>query len=141
MNYFPSVLKNILFGIFCVSSFISCSTQQLQSVDFTAENDFTNGIEGPAVDVDGNLYAVNFKEQGTIGKVDAGGKGEVFVKLAGERIGNGIEVSADGEKLYVNESVQRMIWQYDIQSDGSIANKSKFTNFDAIWNGRYAMRR
>jgi len=24
-----------------------------------------------------------------------------------------------------------MIWQYDIQSDGSIANKSKFTNFDA----------
>ena len=30
----------------------------------------------------------------------------------------------------INESVQRNIWQYDIQTDGSIANKSKFINFD-----------
>lgn len=43
---------------------------------------------------------------------------------------NGIEVSPDGKKLYVNESIQRNIWQYDIEGDGSLANKSKFINFE-----------
>ena len=32
---------------------------------------------------------------------------------------NGIEVSPDDRTLYVNESVQRNVWAYDIQSDGS----------------------
>jgi sugar lactone lactonase YvrE len=36
---------------------------------------------------------------------------------------NGIDVSPDGKHLYVNESVQRKIWRYDIQPDGSIGGK------------------
>ncbi len=32
-----------------------------QAEDFTAENLFTNNIEGPAFDHNGDLYVVNFK--------------------------------------------------------------------------------
>jgi hypothetical protein len=35
----------------------------------TAENSFTTGIEGPACDARGNIYAVNFDRQQTIGRV------------------------------------------------------------------------
>ena len=194
----------------------ACKSQNLQSVDFTLENSFTAGIEGPAVDKEGSLYAVNFSEEGTIGKVNDKGEGSVFIKLPGKSIGNGIrfdkngtmfiadyighnvlqvkkgseevtvwahnpalsqpndlaispdgtiylsdpnwaestgriwmvnasqeivllednmgttngiEVSPDGRYLYVNESVQRNIWKYDITEDGTLINKTKFIIF------------
>jgi len=43
---------------------------------------------------------------------------------------NGIEVSPDGKSLYVNESVRRLIWKYDILSSGMIANKQLFYQFE-----------
>lgn len=194
----------------------SCA-QQLKSRDFTKEGSFTEGVEGPATDYEGNIYAVNFKEQGTIGKVTPSGEGSVFVKLPNGSIGNGIrfgennqmfvadyvnhnileidlrnksievfaheptanqpndiaiapngtlyasdpnwsdntgkiwkvtkengfellednmgtangiEVSPDGKKLYVNESVQRKIWVYDILDNGFVKNKQEFIEFD-----------
>ncbi|MBJ7879324.1 SMP-30/gluconolactonase/LRE family protein [Gelidibacter salicanalis] len=193
----------------------SCGTR-FQSKEFTQEGRFTKGIEGPATDYEGNIYAVNFKEQGTIGKVTPMGESSVFVTLPNGSIGNGIrfgeqhqmfvadyvnhnileidlrsknisifaheptanqpndlaispdktiyasdpnwaentgklwkvtkekgfelleknmgttngiEVSPDGEKLYVNESVQRKIWVYDILADGSINNKTELISF------------
>jgi sugar lactone lactonase YvrE len=195
----------------------SCKAQQIQSKDFTVEFAFTKGIEGPAVDKEGNLYAVNFKEEGTIGIVNKKGEGEVYLKLPGTSVGNGIrfdregnmyiadyvghnifqvkkgtkdvkvyahdpnmsqpndlaiapngliylsdpnwkegtgriwlvnarreivllekdmgttngiEVSPDGGKLYVNESAQRQVWRYDINPDGSLANKISFMAFE-----------
>lgn len=207
----------LLHVIFTALTLSSCKAQKIQSTDFTPEFAFTEGIEGPAVDTDGNLYAVNFKEQGTIGIVDENGQGKIFLKLPGESVGNGIrfdlegnmyiadyvghnvyqvkkgttapiiwahnpemsqpndlaitpngtiylsdpnwkegtgriwmvnksrkiipleenmgtvngiEVSPDGKKLYVNESVQRNVWQYDINEDGSISNKTKFLSFE-----------
>ncbi|GAB3340749.1 SMP-30/gluconolactonase/LRE family protein [Marilutibacter aestuarii] len=36
---------------------------------------------------------------------------------------NGIEVSPDGRRLYVNESVQRKVWAYDIEADGGVSGK------------------
>ncbi len=195
----------------------SCAGQPIKSEDFTAEDVFTKGIEGPAVDREGFLYAVNFEKEGTIGRVDKNGNGEIYLTLPEGSIGNGIrfdtdgnmfvadykghtvyrfaknsrvpeiwardstmnqpndlavsatghiylsdpkwadntgklwmvtperklvllesnmgttngvEVSPDGKLLYVNESVQRTIWKYDILADGSLANKSKFMTFD-----------
>ena len=35
----------------------------------TGEGSFTSGVEGPACDAEGNVYAVNFEKQQTIGKV------------------------------------------------------------------------
>ena len=182
----------------------------------TATNSFTAGIEGPACDLEGNIFAVNFKAQHTIGRTTPTGKSEVFVTLPGVSIGNGIrfdregkmyvadytghnvlridpttrkievfaheprmnqpndlaiasdgtlfasdpnwkektgqlwridtdgavtrlaenmgttngiEVSPDGKKLYVNESVQRNVWVFDIQPDGSLANKKLLKKF------------
>ena len=51
---------------------------------------FTSGIEGPACDHMGNVYAVNFAQQATIGRVDPSGGAEVFVRLPKGSTGNGI---------------------------------------------------
>ena len=187
-----------------------------QSIDFVADNTFTQGVEGP-VFYKNHLYAVNFAQQGTIGKVDSAGNTQLFVKLPNDSVGNGLQfdaqgnlyvadyvnhnvlkvaadtkkisvfahnsamnqpndiaitkrgalfasdpnwanssgqlwrINADGQtvllenkmgttngvavnndntKLYVNESVQRNIWQYDLDSDLNISNKQLLISFD-----------
>ena len=186
------------------------------SSEFTPESGFTSGVEGPACDADGNLYAVNYERQHTIGKVTPEGEASVFVELPTGSIGNGIrfnsegymfiadytnhnvlkvdmvtkeitvhaheptmnqpndlaigandiiyasdpnwgeskgqiwrvdtdgtvtllesdmgttngiEVSPDEKTLYVNESVQRNVWRYDLSPDGEISNKSLLIQF------------
>ena len=42
---------------------------------------------------------------------------------------NGIEVSPDGKKLYVNESAQRNIWVFDITADHKLENKKLLKEF------------
>ena len=69
------------------------------SQDFTKANEFTSGIEGPATDAEGNLYVVNFKEQGTIGKVTPNGQSSLFVTLPEGSIGNGIRINDQGHLL------------------------------------------
>lgn len=188
-----------------------------QSRAITEKHGFTSGIEGPAMDREGNLYAVNYEKRHTIGKVTPDGicstllelpegstgcgirfnpsgdmliadhtghnvlkveldtlsvsvyahepsmnqpndlaiteDGVLFasdpnwrestgqlwridthgeVTLLEENMGttNGIEVSPDGLTLYVNETVQRTIWAYDITSDHDIKNKRLFFQFD-----------
>ena len=193
---------------------ISCGKQD-KSTDFTSEHLFTAGIEGPAVDSNNNLFAVNFESEGTIGIVDSQGEVSLFVTLPNGSVGNGIrfdkednmfiadyvnhnvllvpkgskevkvyahhpdlnqpndlaiapdgtlyasdpnwaastgklwkvtangfemmeaemgttngiEVSPDGKLLYVNESVQRNIWVYDLDENGHISNKRLFYKF------------
>lgn len=89
----------IRIGIVCVL-LQSCGSQQLTSSDFTAANTFTDGIEGPAVDKEGNLYAVSLKRKGDIGIVDKGGNASVFVELPGNSIGNGIRFDQEGH-MYI----------------------------------------
>jgi sugar lactone lactonase YvrE len=62
----------------------------------TKPGEFTKGIEGPACDKAGNVFAVNFKEQGTIGRVSPDGKGEVFLTLPEGSTGNGIRFDKKG---------------------------------------------
>ncbi|MEQ9437702.1 MAG: SMP-30/gluconolactonase/LRE family protein [Cyclobacteriaceae bacterium] len=194
----------------------SADSTLYQSQDFTAPEGFTKGIEGPVVDDDGTLYAVNFQEQGTIGKVSPEGEASLFVRLPEGSIGNGIrfnqagdmliadypqhnilrvnmgdqsisilahndamnqpnditimandiliasdpnwsestgqlwritpdgtttlleadmgttngvEVSPDEKTLYVNESVQRVVWAYDLSPEGEISNKRELITF------------
>ena len=42
---------------------------------------------------------------------------------------NGIEVSPDEKTLYVNESVQRKVWAYDLSAEGAISNKRLLIEF------------
>jgi sugar lactone lactonase YvrE len=184
--------------------------------DFTAENLFTNNIEGPCFDDAGNLYVVNFQKDGTIGKVKPDGTVELFITLPEGSIANsikfdtkgnmyladfaahnvlkvnmktkkvsvyahsdkfnqpndlcinsknqlfasdpnwkestgqiwrvdkggkavllesnmgttnGIELSPDEKTLYVNESVQKKIWAFDVDKKGNISNKRLFAEF------------
>ncbi len=81
------------------------------SREFTEPGGFTEGIEGPACDADGNLYAVNFARQGTIGKVTPSGECSVFVDLPPGSIGNGIRFTQAGEMLiadYTGHNVLRV---------------------------------
>lgn len=209
--------KSLKFGLFMILLIVlsSCKKDKNKSFDFTKELLFTKGIEGPAADSKGNLYAVNFEKEGTIGIVDSLGNASLFTTLPNGSIGNGIrfdsednmyiadytnhnilrlkngslnvdifaheptanqpndlaispsgilyasdpnwkentgkiwkvnedgffllasdmgttngiEVSPDGNKLYVNESVQRKIWVYEINEHGDIYNKQLFHSF------------
>ncbi len=183
----------------------------------TQPGEFTAGIEGPACDREGNIYAVNFAKQQTIGRTRPDGRSEIFVTLPGKSTGNGIvfdragsmfvadyaghnvlrvdmrtkaisvfahnaemnqpndlaiapdgtlfasdpnwkdgtgqlwridrdgrttrlatgmgtangiEVSPDGTKLYVNESVQRNVWVFDLAADKSLTNKRLLRKFE-----------
>lgn len=62
----------------------------------TRIGEFTPGIEGPACDAQGNIFAVNYLKQGTIGKVSPAGIGTVFVTLPAGSIGNGIRFTPEG---------------------------------------------
>jgi len=66
---------------------------------FTPPGGFTSGVEGPACDIDGNVYAVNYNHQGTIGKVTPDGIAEVFVELPEGSTGNGIRFDSRGDML------------------------------------------
>lgn len=66
----------------------------------TAEKSFTAGIEGPCCDKAGNIYAVCFEKNQTIGKVTPDGKGEIWVTLEGKSAGNGIVFDKAG-MMYV----------------------------------------
>ena len=194
----------------------ACGQELYVSSDHTAENLFTNNIEGPAFDKKGNLYVVNFGKDGTIGVVAHDGKAQLFVTLPegstansikfdskgfmyladytghnvlkvdmqtkavstyvhNERFNqpndiifnrkdqifasdpnwkegtgqlwridaggkavllahdmgttNGIALSPDEKTLYVNESVQRKIWAFDVDDAGDISNKRLFAEF------------
>lgn len=78
----------------------------------------------------GMLYASDPKwadGTGQLWRIDKKGR----VKRIAENMGttNGIEVSPDGKKLYVNESKQRNVWVFDILRNGDIANKRLLTAF------------
>lgn len=70
--------------------------QTYQSSDLTAENLFTNNIEGPNVDKNGNLYVVNFQKDGTIGWVYEDGRAELFATLPAGSTGNAIMIDGGG---------------------------------------------
>ncbi len=82
-----------------------------RSRQWTEPGSFTAGIEGPACDWRGNLFAVNFAKEGTIGRVSPEGEAEVFVELPAGSIGNGIRFNSRGEMLiadYVGHNVLRV---------------------------------
>ncbi len=78
----------------------------------------------------GQLFASdpNWKEStGKIWRIDTAGKAILLQEKMGTT--NGIELSPDEKILYVNESVQRVIWAFDVDGSGSLNNKRKFFDF------------
>jgi sugar lactone lactonase YvrE len=83
----------------------------------TEINSFTKGIEGPACDAAGNVYAVNFKAQQTIGRVTPEGRAEVFLTLRGKSTGNGIRFGPGGI-MYVADHVDHHVFKIDPKTRG-----------------------
>ncbi len=87
------------------------SKELYKSSNLTAANSFTSGAEGPAVDNDGNLYAVNYSKEGTIGKITPTGDSSIFIELPNGSIGNGIRFNSKGEMLiadYTNHNILKV---------------------------------
>lgn len=70
----------------------------------------------------------NWKDgTGKIWRIDKGGKARILEEHMGTT--NGIELSPDEKTLYVNESIQRKVWAFDVDDSGNISNKRLFTEF------------
>ncbi|AJC45832.1 Virginiamycin B lyase [Xanthomonas sacchari] len=79
---------------------------------------------------DGTLYASDpdwKHDGGQLWRIDRNRSAHLIETGMGTT--NGIEVSPDGKRLYVNESAQRRIWVYDRAADGAVSNKRLFASF------------
>jgi len=94
--------RTILFlGGFAVVAMIAASAvaqdAPFQSRQVTPSGEYTFGIEGPAVDRQGNLYVVNFAKPGTIGKLPNGAaQSELFATLPEGSVGVAIRFDREG---------------------------------------------
>jgi sugar lactone lactonase YvrE len=71
----------------------------------------------------------NWKDStGNLWRIDA--DGNVTLLESGMGTTNGVEVSPGDKILYVNESIQRNTWAYDLSSVGNISNKRLLIKFD-----------
>ena len=84
-----------------------------------------------ALAADGTLYASdpNWKDgTGQLWRITPDGRTHLEARDMGTS--NGIEVSPDGRRVYVNESIQRNLWVFDRTADGSLRNKRLLKRFD-----------
>ena len=86
-----------------------------QAEDFTAENLFTNNIEGPAFDKSGDLYVVNFQKDGTIGLVKPDGSVELFVTLPEGSTANAIQFDSKGN-MYLADFTGHNVLKVDMKT-------------------------
>ncbi len=80
------------------------------SKHLTTLHSFTGGIEGPAADRDGNVYAVNFARQSTIGRVTPDGKADIWLELPDGSVGNGIRFNSEGD-MFIADYVHHRIYK------------------------------
>lgn len=102
-----------------------------KKVSVHSHNDSFNQPNDIAINRRNQLFASdpNWKENsGQIWRIDPDGKATLLEKGMGTT--NGIELSPDEKTLYVNESVQRNVWKYEVDAAGNISNKQLFTKFE-----------
>ncbi len=73
---------------------------------------FTAGVEGPAFDCAGNLFAVAYRKPENIARISPEGTAEVFVTLPNGSCGNGIVFDSAG-KMYVADYKNHNILRID----------------------------
>ncbi len=103
---------NVMVSVSCKGTrHLSDSAELFKSSILTPVKSFTSGVEGPAVDKDGTLYAVNYARQGTIGMITPAGQPTIFIELSNGSIGNGIRFNSKGEMLiadYTNHNILKV---------------------------------
>ena len=103
---------NVMVSVSCKGTRqLSDSAELFKSSILTPVKSFTSGVEGPGVDKDGTLYAVNYARQGTIGMITPAGQPTIFIELPNGSIGNGIRFNSKGEMLiadYTNHNILKV---------------------------------
>ena len=115
MYYFLKILnKSYLLLLISIVFFTSAGfagDSLFVSETFTPLNSFSDGVEGPAVDGDGNIYAVNYQTRSTIGKITPQGECSLFLQLPDGSVGNGIRFSSKGDMFiadYTNHNILKV---------------------------------
>lgn len=101
-----------------------------KAISVYAHDSTMNQPNDIAIDNRDRLYASdpNWKEgTGNIWRIDTDGTVTLLEKDMGTT--NGIEVSPGNDILYVNESVQRKVWAYDLSPEGNVSNKRLLIEF------------
>ena len=102
-----------------------------RAVSVYCHNDDFNQPNDICINKKGVVFASdpNWKQQsGQIWKVGADRKAVLLKKDMGTT--NGICLSPDDRILYVNESVQRRIWAFDVDDEGNISGQRTFATVD-----------
>ena len=102
-------------------------------------------IDGPndiVMDLKGGIYVTDpqfipdaKKMPGTqVYYRDPKGRSKVVIPAGEYAMPNGVEISPDGKTFYVNNTWlqpgENFVWAYDVQEDGSLANKRKFASLN-----------
>lgn len=95
----------------------------VHSPQFNQPNDICITSKGQLFATDPNWRA----SSGQLWRIDKGGNPVLLERRLGTA--NGIALSPDEKNLYINESVQRKIWRYDVDDAGNIFNKKLFAEF------------
>jgi gluconolactonase len=90
---------------------------------FNQPNDITITSKGELYASDPNWKA----KTGQVWRIDGQGKATIAAQNMGTT--NGITLSPDEKILYVNESVQRKVWAFDVDRKGNLSNKRLFHEF------------
>lgn len=101
-----------------------------KKISVYAHNDGFNQPNDICINKKDQLFASdpNWKESsGKLWRIDLGGKAVLLADSMGTT--NGIALSPDEKILYVNESVQRKIWAFDVDAKGDISHKRLFAEF------------
>src|SRR6202453_3471230 len=98
--------------LFCAFLTAQGDDKLFEARPLTNPKEFTPGIEGPACDRAGNIFAVNYAKEGTIGRVTPDGKTERWVSLPNKSIGNGIVFDRAGF-MYVADYTNHNVLKID----------------------------
>ena len=102
---------------------------QTKDISVFAHNANMSQPNDIAIDNKDRLYASDPNwgaGTGRIWRIDTNGK---TTKLDSMGTANGIEVSPDNKFLYVNESIQRKVWVYNLSEKGEVSNKRLLHEF------------
>jgi len=99
-------------GLSCLDVARAADERLFAAAGLTEPGQFTEGIEGPSCDREGNIFAVNFRDQQTIGITSPQGRTEIFVVLPNKSTGNGIVFDRAG-LMYVADYVGHNVLRID----------------------------
>ena len=106
---------------------VDMATKQIDTLAHQPQMNQPNDLAITSTDI---IFASdpNWSEStGNLWRIDPDGSSTLLEANMGTT--NGVEVSPDEKTLYVNESVQRNVWAYDLSIDGDISNKRLLLQF------------